>query len=235
MEKWKFFIFVLLFVPASVFAVESIKPWTVRGFWGRLEARMTEQQAAKLLGEPLETEDIHSNRIWYYSEPPERQGEKFVSRPKTGFLIFKQSPNDPELYLLIKWSEPDWTTILPLTEKQYQDHIAQIEKQMETEQARLKQQEILKQRQDEAEKHREKANALKQKQIEDAQKHPETSVIQKQESHSREHIESAHNQSSNLKKKNGDHFFTQHYWFLAGAFMVVSATVISFTYGFRKH
>ena len=101
-----------LMLPSILFAAqEAIEVWTVREYWGQLTTGMTERVAIDLLGEPKEKESTSTSCIWYYTETPDRDGDKITRRPKYGILMFRLSASSEAM--LLRWQEPDWTIITP--------------------------------------------------------------------------------------------------------------------------
>ncbi|MBN1815826.1 MAG: hypothetical protein JW828_00605 [Sedimentisphaerales bacterium] len=92
--------------------------WDDPDRWRQLKKQMTQDEVRHLLGRPVDIETRNGSEIWYYQQPPQRQGKVVIRRPKHGLVRFYAivsksrlaRPTDVSL-VVHSWTEPDWTSM----------------------------------------------------------------------------------------------------------------------------
>ena len=234
METKEIFIIGLLLVSALVFAAgESVEKWQVQDYWGRLEARMTEQVIVELLGEPLEMETRTGMQVWYYQQAPQREGDRIIDRPRHGLLMFKQSNGQALLY---KWEPPNWTIVTPHSEAQYLKEQTRLETEAKREQSRLKRDEAIAERNALREQQKVKTEQLKAEREAARQKAIEENRQQREEQAALRQRKVAERQAQNPTGTKQEPFELTSYQFMfsAAAVFLIMAIGISFLGYFKK-
>ncbi len=240
MEIQKVFILGLLSFSALVLAAgDSIEKWQVQDYWAKLEIKMTEQAAIELLGKPLEIETVKNYHIWYYQQPPQRQADAIVSRPRFGILRFRVNDS---ICLLLDWKEPDWTSTTPCTEAQYLAEQKRIEDEMEREQVRQEQERIAEERKAKQEQQKAEAERIsterkiaRVKATEQAQQRRQEQITLRQNQLAKRQARQA-NPPQTKADSDGYTLKNNHtiYWFSAAGLFLVMAISISIVIGFKK-
>jgi outer membrane protein assembly factor BamE (lipoprotein component of BamABCDE complex) len=233
MKKRKVLICGLILFLHSICSAElvPIERWAVRDFWTQLESKMTEQQVAQLLSEPVDRETVKDFHIWYYTELLQRQGDRIISRPQTGILRFRLCPDGA--YRLTDWKQPDWGTVTSYTEKQYQTVNSRFQRQQQLEQGNLERRALAAQRRAETEKRRTEQLALRQKQIEEAKQRRAEQTQQRQQQRKTRSPDRQAVPAQAKPKELTPAQLSSRFLIYGGIFIFTSAIIIAILQGFR--